>query len=383
MRLSSTPNAQPKPTIIATTIALVLALHGGVAIGLMMMPTLTIQSPKATPPLEISFIAPPKPAEPEAIASIQAEPITEPTTQPAPSVEPKNTPSPKQPTAVAPEQPAVKAKVEPKIESKPTVEKKTEPVAKPQQTPEQPKPTNTVKNPTPEPFSHLEQPLDPQAILAQQAKDAQNIAQQKALQQALDAQRQQQRQADIARQQAKDAQAQQQADNAKRQQAEQERLAKEKLAREQAEQAQAEKARADREKIEREKANQEKADREKAAREKADSEKAEKLAQAKKTAENTQPVSFGNGDADWRSKPNLNFTGYLARIIQKENLSSIGVKLNVSASGSVTSVTITRSSGNSQVDNAVRQRLLSAKLKPFIRNGVAVAGVGNLTINLH
>ena len=107
----------------------------------------------------------------------------------------------------------------------------------------------------------------------------------------------------------------------------------------------------------------------------------EKLAQERAAAQTT-PVSFGNGEARWRSRPNTRLPENLARLIEEENLSHLGVRLTVSAAGNVTAVTITQSSGNRLIDNTIRQRLQSAKLQPFIRNGVAVAGIGNLTINL-
>ena len=101
-----------------------------------------------------------------------------------------------------------------------------------------------------------------------------------------------------------------------------------------------------------------------------------------RAAAQTTPVSFGNGEARWRTRPNTRLPENLARLIEEENLSHLGVRLTVSAAGNVTAVTITQSSGNRLIDNTIRQRLQSAKLQPFIRNGVAVAGIGNLTINL-
>ena len=132
-----------------------------------------------------------------------------------------------------------------------------------------------------------------------------------------------------------------------------------------------------------EKAAQEKAAKEQQARDQAAQEKLaqEKLAQERAAAQTT-PVSFGNGEARWRSRPNTRLPENLARLIEEENLSHLGVRLTVSAAGNVTAVTITQSSGNRLIDNTIRQRLQSAKLQPFIRNGVAVAGIGNLTINL-
>lgn len=110
---------------------------------------------------------------------------------------------------------------------------------------------------------------------------------------------------------------------------------------------------------------------------------AEKAVQAKKLAQNNESINFGNGDAIWKTKPNLNFSGNLARIIEVQNLSNMKVQLHINDKGQINSVMITRSSGNAQVDSAVSQRLRSAKLKPFIRNGVAVSGIGNLTIQLN
>lgn len=100
-------------------------------------------------------------------------------------------------------------------------------------------------------------------------------------------------------------------------------------------------------------------------------------------AKNNESIKFGNGDAAWKTKPNLNFSGNLARIIEVQNLSNMKVQLHINDKGQINSVMITRSSGNAQVDSSVSQRLRSAKLKPFIRDGVAVSGIGNLTIQLN
>lgn len=105
-----------------------------------------------------------------------------------------------------------------------------------------------------------------------------------------------------------------------------------------------------------------------------------KLSQSKPSNE---PVKFGNGDAQWLSRPDTQLAEDLSEMIAEENLSRVGVRVNVSPAGSITQVVITQSSGNRQVDNAIVQRIKTAKLKPFIRGGVAVAGVGYLTIHLN
>lgn len=399
------PKQNLSPKLLTTIVASVLGLHIGVGLGLMNMPALTVRSLKITPPLEVSFVQPSKPVASKPI--IESEPMPKVEEKIAPK--PVSNPIPKSDSKPSKSQPIAKVQnplqtpSKPQPQPEPQKETKANPIAKQvdkdiQRTAEpnkrvvkqpttsfseQQKPVKLIEN-NPEPFAHLGQTIDQQAILAKQAKDAEQITQQKAqverAEQARQAQIREQmegeQRAEIARQQA-------QVDRQKteherlaqiaQQQAEKQRLAQEKLAREQADKA----------RIEQERAEREQGQREKAERERAQKQQAEKTAQAKKDAQNSEPVSFGNGDADWRSKPNLNFSGNLARIILDENLTSIGVRLNVSSSGSVTAVSITRSSGNSQVDNAVKQRLFSAKLKPFVRNGVAVAGVGNLTVNLN
>lgn len=343
------PSQTPNPKLLVATIAGVVALHIGVGIGLINMPTLVIKPPKVTPPLEISFVPPPKPIEPEPVPKVAVQPEPKPEPKPEPALKPNV------PKAKPVMQPA--AKVDTVIQSTP----------KPTKTVENP---NTTPQPTPEPVKEQPKPivppepqLDQQAILTQQAQQAEQIAQQKAQAEQLE----NQRRAEIVRQQAEN-------ERLAREQAEKRQAEQQRLAQQQAEQQRAEqlaKAQADRERAEREQAEKQKAEQQRKEQER------------QQAAQNSEPVSFGNGDASWRSKPNLNFSGNLARIIEEEQLTSIGVRLNVSSSGSVTGVTITRSSGNSQIDNAVKQRLYSAKLKPFTRNGVAVAGVGNLTVNLN
>jgi TonB family protein len=349
------PNQRPNTKLLAATIAGVVALHIGVGIGLMKMPSFTLEAPKVTPPLEISFVQLPKPVDPNPIKlDASPEPVL---------VE-------KSPSKAVPEVPS---KPEPKPTPKPITEKvnNIEPKPKPVPKPEATKPVvKTIKPPVespkpaklePKPDAPVKPQIDQQAIVAAQ------VQREQAERQSAEQQRKAQEQAE-------------------RQKAEKQRLAEQQAERQRAAQAQLAKAQADQARAEREQAERQSAEQQRLAQQKAERQKAEqerRERERQQAAKDSEPVSFGNGDAAWRSKPNLNFSGNLARIIESEHLTSIGVRLNVSSSGSVTSVAITRSSGNGLVDNAVRQRLLSAKLKPFTRNGMAVPGVGNLTVNLN
>lgn len=355
------PTQTLPPKLLVTTIALVLGLHIGVGIGLMNMPALTIKPTNITAPLEVKFIELPKPIEPK---PTEPKPV-----EPKPVIQSK--PEPQVATTRHIQQKAVPKKVTqatlPKTAPKPIsdkiekVDKQIQPMTKPVTKPAPP--INESK-----PAVSVSQHMDPQIIAAQQAQQiAQQQAQaeraEQARQVALRVQADNERRAEIARQQAQAAQQKNEAARIAKEQAEKQRLAQETLVQEKLARDQAEKERAE--------------------RERAEKQQAEKAAQAKKAAENSQPIQFGNGDAAWRSKPNLKFSGNLARIIDEENLNNLSIKINVNSKGNVTAVTITRSSGNSQIDNVVKQRLFSAKLQPFIRNGVAVDGIGNLTVTLN
>ncbi|WP_172799088.1 TonB family protein, partial [Faucicola atlantae] len=95
-------------------------------------------------------------------------------------------------------------------------------------------------------------------------------------------------------------------------------------------------------------------------------------------AQQPQTVTFGSGDARWRVMPKTNFTGSMARLIERQQLTQVEARLQISPQGDVTAVSIVTSSGNSQVDNALRQRLLAGKLYPH-----PTPRVGNLLINLN
>ena len=326
-------------TRLATCIG-VLLLHIAVGWALLHMPVVSLQPPKTTPPLEIAFVdltpkAKPTVTPPEKTKLVPVPPVeTDPPPQPEPPTQQKTqaevSPSSVKSVTNSP-LPVPMPKREPISEPKPqpTAAPPTDvellpdiPLADANDTPP-PEPTQV--EPTPvlseaEPVSPTETvpvahpAIDQQAILA-----AQQAAQ-----------------AELAAQQA-------------REQAERERQAQQ--AREQAErERQAQQAR----------------------------EQAERERQAKLQAQQPQAVTFGSGDARWRVVPKTNFTGNIARLIESQQLTQIEARLQISPQGDVTAVSIVTSSGNSQVDNAIRQRLLAGKLYPY-----PTPRVGNLLINLN
>lgn len=94
------------------------------------------------------------------------------------------------------------------------------------------------------------------------------------------------------------------------------------------------------------------------------------------------PITFGNADASWQKKPNTQLPPNLSRIVTLKQLSSLQVKLNVNAQGSVEKCKITQTSGDQEVDKFICQQVQKAKLYPKKTNGVTVPSIGNLTIAL-
>ncbi|WP_395147349.1 TonB C-terminal domain-containing protein [Moraxella atlantae] len=366
-----------RKTWLATCIG-VLLLHAAVGWALLHMPVVSLQPPKTTPPLEIAFVDLTPKAQPTVIppektklapvppvktdSPPQPEPPTQQKTQaevgqssaksvtnsplpvPMPEREPISEPKP-QPTAVPPTD----------VESLPDI-----PLADAKDTPP-PEPTQVKSTPvlseavpvlSPEtaPIAHPD--INQQAILAAQQADQAELTAQQAREQT-----ERERQAQQAREQAERERQAQQA----REQAERERQAQQ--AREQAErERQAQQAR-------------EQAERERQAQQAREQAERERQAQQ---AQQPQTVTFGSGDARWRVMPKTNFTGSMARLIERQQLTQVEARLQISPQGDVTAVSIVTSSGNSQVDNALRQRLLAGKLYPH-----PTPRVGNLLINLN
>ncbi|MBW4017722.1 hypothetical protein HG533_02705 [Moraxella osloensis] len=94
------------------------------------------------------------------------------------------------------------------------------------------------------------------------------------------------------------------------------------------------------------------------------------------------PITFGNAEASWQKKPNTQLLPNLSRIVTTKRLSSLQVKLNVNAQGSVEKCRITQTSGDQEVDKFICQQVQKAKLYPRKANGVTVPSIGNLTIAL-
>ena len=94
------------------------------------------------------------------------------------------------------------------------------------------------------------------------------------------------------------------------------------------------------------------------------------------------PITFGNAEASWQKRPNTQLPPNLSRIVTLKQLSSLQVKLNVSAQGDVEKCRITQTSGDQEVDKFICQQVQKAKLYPKKVNGVTVPSIGNLTIAL-
>lgn len=94
------------------------------------------------------------------------------------------------------------------------------------------------------------------------------------------------------------------------------------------------------------------------------------------------PITFGNAEASWQKRPNTQLPPNLSRIVTLKQLSSLHVKLNVNAQGSVERCKITQTSGDQEVDKFICQQVQKARLYPRKANGVTVPSIGNLTIAL-
>ena len=119
-----------------------------------------------------------------------------------------------------------------------------------------------------------------------------------------------------------------------------------------AERAAAERAAAERAAAERaaaERAAAEKAAAEKAAAEKAAAEKA--AAEKAAAAASNIPQNFSANQASWRSKPNFSIPPAVVRRLNPGDRLRVMVRLTVDKSGTVTSATLAKSSGNTALDN--------------------------------
>lgn len=311
----------------------VLSLHGIVAISLANTATPDIKPPNVTPPLEISFIAPPPaPTKPEEMA-VTAEP--KPIKQLPKPVE-KPTEKPIEKLAEKPEEKPIEKPISKPIEK--TVEK---PMAK--------KPVEQPIKPLPEPLKPAENPIVKPPQVDQNIVMARQLA--LANEQAEQAQKQQfERQQALARQKVLQNQLIEQQER-ERKQAEMER--QKTLADAKARQADEARAKA-------EKAKQQQADKDKEAEQ----------------AQNNSPVSFSAGQASWRRQPSFSCR---SEDLENGALTAI-IRYTVDKQGNPTSVTLAKSTGNVRVDRQLSMQAKSSKFNPFTKNGVPVVGIVNLPV---
>ena len=311
----------------------VLSLHGIVAISLANMATPDIKPPNVTPPLEISFIAPPPAADKPKEMAVTAEP--KPIKQlPKPVEKPTEKP------------------IE-KIAEKPKEKPIAKPISKPiEKTVEKPMAKKPVEQPI-KPLPELSKPAEKTIVKPPQVDQNIVMARQLALanEQAEQAQKQQfERQQILARQKALENQLIEQQQR-ERKQAEMDR--QKALADAKARQADEARAKA-------EKAKQQQADKDKEAEQ----------------AQNNSPVSFSAGQASWRRQPSFSCH---SEDLENGALTAI-IRYTVDKQGNPTSVTLAKSTGNVRVDRQLSMQAKSSKFNPFTKNGVPVVGIVNLPV---
>ena len=315
----------------------VLSLHGIVAISLANMATPDIKPPNVTPPLEISFIAPPPAADKPKEMAVTAEP--KPIKQlPKPVEKPTEKP------------------IE-KLEEKPIEKSISKPIEKTVEKPMAKKPVEQPIKPLPEPSKPTEKTIvkppqvDQNIVMARQLALANERAEQAQKQkQELERQQELQRQQVLARQKALENQLIERQER-ERKQAEVDR--QKALADAKARQADEARAKA-------EKAKQQQADKDKEAEQ----------------AQNNSPVSFSAGQASWRRQPSFSCH---SEDLENGALTAI-IRYTVDKQGNPTSVTLAKSTGNVRVDRQLSMQAKSGKFNPFTKNGVPVVGIVNLPV---
>ena len=328
----------------------VLSLHGIVAISLANMATPDIKPPKVTPPLEISFIAPPPAPTKAKEMSVTAE--QQPIKQLPKPVE-KPTEKPIEKIAEKPEEKPIEKPISKPVEKtveKPIAKKPVEQPIKPLSEPSKPADNPIVKPPQ----------VDQEIVMARQLALANERAEQ--------AQKQQfERQQALARQQ-----------DLKQQELErQQALARQKaLDNQLIEQQERERKQAE---IDRQKAladaKARQADEARAKAEKAKQQQADKDKEAQQ-AQNNSPVSFSAGQASWRRQPSFSCH---SEDLENGALTAI-IRYTVDKQGNPTSVTLAKSTGNVRVDRQLSMQAKSGKFNPFTKNGVPVVGIVNLPV---
>ena len=307
----------------------VLSLHGIVAISLENMATPDIKPPNVTPPLEISFIAPPPAADKPAEMTVTAEP------KPIKQL-PKPVEKPKEKLAEKPKEKPIEKPISKPIEKtveKPMAKKPVEQPIKPLPEPSKPAEKTIVKPPQVDQNIVMARQL---ALANERAEQAQKqqferqqaLARQKVLQnQLIEQQQRERKQAEVDRQKA--------------------------LADAKARQADEARAKA-------EKAKQQQADKDKEAQQ----------------AQNNSPVSFSAGQASWRRQPSFSCR---SEDLENGALTAV-IRYTVDKQGNPTSVTLAKSTGNVRVDRQLSMQAKSGKFNPFTKNGVPVVGIVNLPV---
>lgn len=323
----------------------VLSLHGIVAMSLANMAAPDIKPPNVTPPLEISFIAPPPAADKPKEMAVTAEPkpikqLTKPVEKLAEKPKEKLAEKPKEKPIVKPINKPIEKTVEKPI-TQPIAKKPVEQPIKPLAEPSKPTEKTIVKPPQ----------VDQNIVMARQLALANERAEQaqKQKQQELERQQQLQRQQVLARQKALENQLIEQQQR-ERKQAEMDRQ----KALADAKARQADEARAKAEK----------------AKQQADKDKEAEQAQ------NNAPVSFSAGQASWRRQPSFSCD---SEDLENGALTAI-IRYTVDKQGNPTSVTLAKSTGNVRVDRQLSMQAKSGKFNPFTKNGVPVVGIVNLPV---
>lgn len=329
----------------------VLSLHGIVAISLANMATPDIKPPNVTPPLEISFIAPPPAADKPKEMAVTAE--QQPIKQLPKPVE-KPTEKPIEKLAEKPKEKPIEKSISKPIEKtveKPMAKKPVEQPIKPLPEPSKPTEKTIVKPPQVDQNIVMARQL---ALANERAEHAQKqqLERQQALarQQDLKQQQELERQQVLARQKALENQLIEQQER-ERKQAEIDR--QKALADAKARQADEARAKA-------EKAKQQQADKDKEAEQ----------------AQNNSPVSFSAGQASWRRQPSFSCH---SEDLENGALTAI-IRYTVDKQGNPTSVTLAKSTGNVRVDRQLSMQAKSGKFNPFTKNGVPVVGIVNLPV---
>lgn len=321
----------------------VLSLHGIVAISLANMAMPDIKPPNVTPPLEISFIAPPPATDKPKEMAVTAE------QQPI-----KQLPKPVEKLAEKPKEKPIEKPISKPIEKtveKPMAKKPVEQPIKPLSEPLKPAEKTIVKPPQVDQNIVMARQL---ALANERAEHAQKqqLERQQALarQQDLKQQQELERQQVLARQKALENQLIEQQER-ERKQAEVDR--QKALADAKARQADEARAKA-------EKAKQQQADKDKEAQQ----------------AQNNAPVSFSAGQASWRRQPSFSCH---SEDLENGALTAI-IRYTVDKQGNPTSVTLAKSTGNVRVDRQLSMQAKSGKFNPFTKNGVPVVGIVNLPV---